>query len=479
MTSSRPPFNVRVRKSASNPPESQQLRLMPVSAKPHPPVAHLNLKLDPDFLPENEPQLRNPRHKLFSARCLAFSNPRFRRGSPATQRSIADLSPVVSHAPIPPSEACAKYISLLNHYELEEISGFPEIYYLGQPSKKVHPNRTGASNHGYDDREHHYRCSPGDHIAYRFEIRAILGKGAFGAVLRCFDHKTQSDVALKLIINTEQMHEQGKIEVSLLQRLSSAPGFKASYIVRGIDFFVFRRHICSTFEILGLNLYEYSRSLRFRPIEASQMRPIARSILSALAFMHRESVVHCDMKPENVLLCPESSTDVRVIDFGSSCVVGQQRYEYIQSRFYRAPEVILGLSYGPPMDIWSFACIVAELMMGRPLFAGDDEAEQIQMLMEVLGAPPRHLIDRCARRKHFFLADGTPLPAGRNRRRRQIRGMTLRQLTKINDNLLLDLLGKCLEWDQNKRITAPEAINHPWFAVREVPSARFAWLRWR
>jgi dual specificity tyrosine-phosphorylation-regulated kinase 2/3/4 len=301
--------------------------------------------------------------------------------------------------------------------------------------------------------------------------------------LRCFDHKTQLYVALKLIINTEQMHDQGKIEGSLVQTLNKAPDFEGSHIIRGLDFFMFRQHICATFEILGQNLYEYSRSIRFRALETSQLRQIARGILTALAFMHKNSVVHCDIKPENVLLVSNASGDVRVIDFGSSCFVGRQRYEYIQSRFYRAPEVIIGSSYGPPMDIWSFACIIAELMMGRPLFPGDDEAEQMQMLMEVLGAPPRHIIDRCKRKKHFFLADGTPLPPARGHRRREIGGMTLRLITKLTDNLLLDLLAKCLEWDQNKRITAAEALNHPWFAVRQVmsarPSVRISGPRWR
>jgi dual specificity tyrosine-phosphorylation-regulated kinase 2/3/4 len=278
------------------------------------------------------------------------------------------------------------------------------------------------------------------------------------------------------------MHDQGKIEVSLVQTLNQAAGFKESHIIQGLDFFMFRRHICATFEILGQNLYEYSRSIRFRAIETSELRQIARGILTALAFMHKNSVVHCDMKPENIMLVSHASGDVRVIDFGSSCFVGRQRYEYIQSRFYRAPEVILGIRYGTPMDVWSFACIIAELLMGRPLFPGDNEIEQMQMFMEVLGAPPRHIIDLSKRKKHFFLADGTPLPA-RGRRRRQVGGMTLRSMTKLTDNLLLDLLGKCLDWDQNQRITAADALTHPWFAGRQVmsarPSVRFSGHRWR
>jgi dual specificity tyrosine-phosphorylation-regulated kinase 2/3/4 len=122
---------------------------------------------------------------------------------------MATVSPIVPNAPILPAEARAKYSGLLTAYEMEEINGFQDVYFLGQFTKKNRPNTTGASNYGFDNLQHHYRCNNGDHVAYRFEIRAVLGKGAFGQVLRCFDHKTQKNVALKMIINTEQMHEPG------------------------------------------------------------------------------------------------------------------------------------------------------------------------------------------------------------------------------------------------------------------------------
>jgi dual specificity tyrosine-phosphorylation-regulated kinase 2/3/4 len=207
-----------------------------------------------------------------------------------------------------------------------------------------------APNYGYDDADHHYKAIIGDHIGYRFEIRAIIGKGAFGQVLRCYDHKARKNVALKIIVNTELMHEQGRVECAILQHLNRRDPGDAHHVIRGLDFFVFRTHICITFEVLGANLYEYSRSMRFRPIPPRQAKPAARQMLEALAFCHSNKIVHCDMKPENVLIGPSGFPNVTIIDFGSSCAIGRQRYEYIQSRFYRAPEVILGLDYGPPMD---------------------------------------------------------------------------------------------------------------------------------
>lgn len=450
------------------------IRRVPFDNKPHPPVPQINFKfIELDENTENiQPQCpKNPRAKHIM-RNARQTNPRFRRASPATHRPTAQLNPVVADAPISPAEARAKYAALLTPYEMDEINQYPEIYYVGHRAKKIRSNTSGMHNYGFDDSQHHYRGNIGDHIAYRYEIRAVLGKGAFGQVIRAFDHKTKTNVALKLIINTQQMHEQGKIEVSLLKKLNEAPDFEQAHIIHCLDSFVFRRHICATFEILGLNLYEYSRSMRFRPLASSQMRSIAHDMLKALAFMHANNIIHCDMKPENVLMIPNSTNDVKVIDFGSSCIVGNQIYEYIQSRFYRAPEVILGASYGPPMDIWSFACIVAEMMTGHPLFPGEDENEQMQMYMEVLGAPPRALIEKCPRSKYFFTPDFKPVMSTINRRRRKVGGSTLRLMTHISDNLLIDLLSKCLEWDQRKRITAADALKHPWFSVREVQTAR-------
>ena len=396
-----------------------------------------------------------------------------KRTVPATSRNNKSaISPVIPDGPITPAEARAKYAALLNSYELEEIREYEEIYYLGVKEKKVKPNATGVRNFGFDDAAHHYRASIGDHIAYRYEIRAVLGKGAFGQVMKVFDHKTKKNVALKLIINTPQMHDQGQIEISLIQRLNEAPNFEDSHIIRGLDFFIFREHLCATFEILGLNLYDYSRKLRFKPMSSAQMRGVAAGMLKALAFMHENNVIHCDMKPENVLLIPNTTNDVKIIDFGSSCIIGKQRYEYIQSRFYRAPEVILGFDYGPPMDIWSFACIVAEMMTGRPLFSGDDESEQMMMYMEVLGAPSRELIEKAPRRKYFFTSDCKPIIPNSTKRRRKVGGSTLRLTTHISDALLIDLLSKCLEWDQDKRITAEEALCHPWFDQKESQTSR-------
>lgn len=98
-----------------------------------------------------------------------------------------------------------------------------------------------------------------------------------------------------------------------------------------------------------------------------------------------------------------------MIDFGSSCFVEEQLYTYIQSRFYRAPEIIFGIRYSNAIDMWSFGCILAELCRGYPIFPGENEHDQIGYIMEINGLPPIELLRRGTRAHIFFERDGLPI----------------------------------------------------------------------
>jgi serine/threonine protein kinase len=117
------------------------------------------------------------------------------------------------------------------------------------------------------------------------------------------------------------------------------------------------------------------------------------------------SVLHCDLKPENILLRSLQKTSLAVIDFGSACLMEEEMYSYIQSRFYRAPEVLLGMPYNTAIDMWSLACILMEMHTGKPLFDGENEAEQIVKQVEILGIPPAHMILQSKRGLKYFKQD--------------------------------------------------------------------------
>lgn len=151
--------------------------------------------------------------------------------------------------------------------------------------------------------------------------------------------------------------------------------------------------------------FDLLRQTQFRGLSVGRVRLFCAQLLDALVALEEADVVHCDLKPENVLL--ENNTSlakaglVKVIDFGSAAVVGQPTHLYIQSRFYRAPEVLLGAQFSRGIDMWSFGCLAAELCLGIPLFPGRSAWDQIRQITEVLGPLPHELL-QAGRKTHLY-----------------------------------------------------------------------------
>jgi dual specificity tyrosine-phosphorylation-regulated kinase 2/3/4 len=262
-----------------------------------------------------------------------------------------------------------------------------------------------------------------------------MGKGSFGQVLRCFDHHTGKTVAVKIIRNKRQFHAQALVEVKILQDLLEWDPDDKYNNVRIQEKFEFRNHLCIVFECLNINLYEYIKSNGFKGSSMGLVKRFAVQLLNSLALLRQHKLIHCDLKPENILLKHPTKSAIKVIDFGSSCLENQKGiffskkkkvymwdddyylfiffvyfflymkflvYSYIQSRFYRSPEVILGLSYSMAIDMWSLGCILAEIYTGCPLFPGENEQDQFATIMEIQGIPDKTLLEKSTRKKLFF-----------------------------------------------------------------------------
>jgi dual specificity tyrosine-phosphorylation-regulated kinase 2/3/4 len=176
---------------------------------------------------------------------------------------------------------------------------------------------------------------------------------------------------VKIIRSEEKFTNQSKIEIKILEYIQSHDKIGNSNVVKILDHFMFRTHVvrkfliqCIVFELLEMNLYELIKSHNFSGLEPSFVRNIAIQLLNCIVFLQANSIIHCDLKPENILLMEWNKTNIKVIDFGSSCFDSEKLYAYIQSRYYRAPEVILGLGYNPQIDMWSLGCVLAELFTG-------------------------------------------------------------------------------------------------------------------
>ncbi|CAF2587864.1 unnamed protein product [Rotaria sp. Silwood2] len=358
--------------------------------------------------------------------------------------------------PIKPSEALSYYGDKLTDFEKTEIFDYNEIYFLGLEAEKI----SATSVKDYDDDNGSYIKMSKDHIYYRFEILETLGKGSFGIVLRCYDHKKKEAVALKIIRNKKRFQQQGLVEVNILTHLKTLDSDNSLNVVHIKEHFYFRSHLCITFELLGINLYELIKKNNYQGFSVHLVRRFANSLLQCLRVMFREKIIHCDLKPENILLRQKGSSSIKVIDFGSGCFQAQRIYTYIQSRFYRAPEIILGVPYTPAIDMWSLGCILVELFTGYPIFPGENEQEQLSMIMEVVDVPPNHVLEQGTRKKLFF---GMPRTIStKTLKKRRPASRPLGQILRTTDQNFIDFIRRCFEWDPVERLTPEEGLRHPW-----------------
>ena len=174
-------------------------------------------------------------------------------------------------------------------------------------------------------------------------------------------------------------------------------------------------------------------------------------MLRALSYIHNLNICHRDIKPQNILIDVETNRLV-LCDFGSAKVLktGETSVAYICSRYYRAPELILGEdSYGCAIDVWAIGCVVAEMILGEPLFPGKNSKDQFVKILQVLGSPTPQEVSAMCRNA----PPGIP----------EVKGVGLRAKLKTADPELIDLLSKILVYNPAKRIKPFEALTHPYF----------------
>ncbi|KAF1316002.1 Cmgc/dyrk/dyrk2 protein kinase, partial [Globisporangium splendens] len=249
----------------------------------------------------------------------------------------------------------------------------------------------------------------------RYIVLDLLGQGTFGQVFRCQHAATKDIVAVKVIRNHPSYYKQAIVEVQVTRMLNRRyRGEQSQHLVRLHDTFECKNHLCLVFELLSMNVYELIAENNFRGFPLDVTQGFLRQMLHALAQLSEAGVIHCDLKPENILLagpdllfeaptarhqgsqtCNQAATPLlKVVDFGSACLENETVYSYIQSRFYRSPEVLLGIPYNGAIDMWSLGCIAFELLLGLPLFPGVSEHDQLRLIEETLGELPQHLLKK-------------------------------------------------------------------------------------
>ncbi|KAE8445836.1 hypothetical protein EG329_012759 [Mollisiaceae sp. DMI_Dod_QoI] len=334
----------------------------------------------------------------------------------------------------------------------------------------------------WDDIEGYYKVILGELLNGRYHVQANLGKGMFSGVVRAIDVTTKKLVAIKLIRNNETMRKAGMKEIEILQKLNEADPEDRKHMIRLERHFEHKGHLCMVFENLSINLREVLKKFgRDVGINLRAVRAYAQQMFLGLSLMRKCNILHADLKPDNILV-NESRNMLKICDLGSASDASDNEITpYLVSRFYRAPEIILGMRYDFAIDVWSVGCTLYELYTGKILFTGRTNNQMLRSIMDCRGKFTTKMLKRAEFAHIHFdemanfrsveqdkltgkdtiktLAFAKPSRDLRTRLTSASKGLTEAETKELA--LFTDLLDRCLALNPEKRITPTEALKHP------------------
>ncbi|RAK99740.1 putative serine/threonine protein kinase (Prp4) [Aspergillus ibericus CBS 121593] len=343
----------------------------------------------------------------------------------------------------------------------------------------------------WDDPEGYYNVRLGELINGRYHVQQNLGKGMFSSVVRATDSKTGGLVAIKIIRQNDTMKKAGMKEIGILEQLHEADPDDKKHVIKFERHFDHKGHLCMVFENLSMNLREVLKKFgRDVGLNLRAIRAYAQQIFLGLSLLRKCNILHADLKPDN-LLVNEQRNILKVCDLGSASPATENEITpYLVSRFYRAPEIILGIPYDHAIDVWSIGCTLFELYTGKILFTGRNNNQMLRSIMECRGKYPPKLLRRGSLTPmHFddmlnFLSMEEDKITGRSVTRvldfkkptrdlktrlmggKETRGMTDSEAKELAQ--FVDLLDRCLSLNPEKRCTPTEALKHPFLCRPKV-----------
>ncbi|RNF01689.1 putative protein kinase [Trypanosoma rangeli] len=315
-------------------------------------------------------------------------------------------------------------------------------------------------------------------VAGRYQILQFLDSAVFCQAVRCMDLKEDREVCLKVMRNSKDFFDQSLDEIKLLKLIDTAGNTEENCVVKLYDYFYYKEHMFIVTELLRDNLHQFSKFNREEETEfyftLPRLQAIAKQVLRALSFLQSIGIVHCDLKPENILIRSFSRCEVKIIDFGSSCYLTDKLSSYVQSRCYRAPEVILGCKYDGRVDIWSLGAILVELATGEILFENTSLPQMLASICGVCGPLPVSMLHE-GRNTYLFVTKHGAFYEYWDRKELVFHfpnsESSLEHLFGHNDPLYIEFIRACLTIDYCKRPTADELLQHP-FLQKDYGSAR-------
>ncbi|KAF6715044.1 Homeodomain-interacting protein kinase 3 [Oryzias melastigma] len=327
--------------------------------------------------------------------------------------------------------------------------------------------------------------------------RKKLGEGSFGDVLLYKTRGTSEYVAVKFMCKTE-----GRKELQILQKIRVFDPDE-NCLVKVLDHFKYNSAICVVFEKLDQDLIDFINN-RKKPFEVCELRPVAQQLMVALKALKSIGVVHCDIKPDNIMLVDQqcSPYQVKLIDFGLAQKKSNlTRQSQIQVLGYRAPEVVFGCPMDEGVDMWSVGCVLAGLYRGQNFYTRACSYDYIASIVHLQGQPPDKILKKGIRVKNFFninkKSEGSKytfktmneyMQLPNDLRYESLMDDFLKNIYTLDDLLkkrirgadsqedesdfeeFKSLLKQMLNLDPTKRITPEEALNHNFITMSHLSS---------
>jgi serine/threonine protein kinase len=284
-----------------------------------------------------------------------------------------------------------------------------------------------TNNNGKDNKNNDLIVSKNDKIKndkYIYTIIDLLGTGISGQTFKVFCQNDNKFYALKIIKNKDVFTKMSHYEYLIMKKLNENDKKDEYHIIRSYECFKYNNHLCIVNELMQKTLLDILKSNRSKGLSLTSIRFISKQLLKAVEFIHNSNFVHTDLKPENILLSIDNENNTNIIkekasqntdlinnkvktkiaDFGSACFRQQLiRKTYIQSLFYRAPEVIMELPLNEKIDVWSLGCILLELYLSTPIMPGTCSYDQLYKINSLIGEIPQYLIQGCKKLNKYFL----------------------------------------------------------------------------
>lgn len=334
----------------------------------------------------------------------------------------------------------------------------------------------------------------------KFKLTKQLGKGTFSRVFQCSDRKNRRRrVAVKVIRNVYKYQVAAQTEIEVLRRIRQNDKTDTSCCIHLLEHHEFRGHPLLVFPLLGRSVYSFMVNGGYQPFSYDDAIDLLRQVVRGVAFIHSLGIIMTDLKPENIVFEEYfdrqsnqnqnqarsisgfgsgsgstrkklTSTRIKLIDFGSAVIhkKGATHSHLIQTRHYRAPEVILKLKWLFAADLWSIGCILVELVYGRMLFNTHCSIDHLNQIVKCIEAPPSSMLEEMDDKLWNDYFDKRGALNLHKSKRSHVQCKTLQTyFPKVGSNeqcyQMHDLCKKLLRWDPDERIDAQAALQHPLF----------------